>query len=357
MWVRIGTSLTFPQYPSPNSQRARRKSELHRQGCDLKCRGSVGFAVSARRRRWVPVEAWGAHHLRVVHAMPACGTVTAANAAGTGDEKPPGGVINGRGGIGLRMDGGSGEGMGQWGDSCSVCCAQEMVPVLFAGCGRARFRVVAGVGAEGAGHGSGGQGGDNRSTGDGERLLWVLRMQGVVHASALRACGSRRVVFAGDAIGARGGDKSGAGDGERLLHALRTQEAMKMQASVGGGGALLGGHGVQEGDEASLAARHASVTGCMVPRAASDAAGRGARIRLTRVPKLTIAALRFTCVGDGVREVLVEGRVRVVYIGMMVMRKKRRAGHTACSGAKNGLPILKTIGHGLTQTRHYTRKG
>jgi hypothetical protein len=37
--------------------------------------------------------------------------------------------------------------------------------------------------------------------------------------------------------------------------------------------------------------------------------------------------------------------------------EKRRAGHTARSGAKNGPPILKMIGQGLTQTRHYTRKG
>lgn len=37
--------------------------------------------------------------------------------------------------------------------------------------------------------------------------------------------------------------------------------------------------------------------------------------------------------------------------------EKRRAGHMAHSGAKNGPPILKTIGQGLTQTRHYTRKG
>ncbi|KAJ7798052.1 hypothetical protein B0H14DRAFT_2908363, partial [Mycena olivaceomarginata] len=32
-----------------------------------------------------------------------------------------------------------------------------------------------------------------RGTGDGERLLQVLRTRGVVHASALRACGSGRV--------------------------------------------------------------------------------------------------------------------------------------------------------------------
>jgi hypothetical protein len=61
---------------------------------------------------------------------------------------------------------------------------------------------------------------------------------------------------------------------------------------------------------------------------------------------------------DLVHEVLVEGRARVVCISMMiVMRKKRRVGHTARSGIKNGLPILKTIGQGLTKTRYYTRKG
>jgi hypothetical protein len=56
----------------------------------------------------------------------------------------------------------------------------------------------------------------------------VLRTRGVVRASALGACGSGRVVLAGDALGARGGDKSGAGDGGRPSHALRMQEAMKV---------------------------------------------------------------------------------------------------------------------------------
>jgi hypothetical protein len=58
------------------------------------------------------VEAWGVHHLSEVRAIPARGTVTTANAAGAGDGKLLGGVINERGGIGLGMDRGSGEGMG-----------------------------------------------------------------------------------------------------------------------------------------------------------------------------------------------------------------------------------------------------
>jgi hypothetical protein len=57
----------------------------------------------------VPVGTWGAHRLRVVRATPARGTIVAANAAGAGDGKPPGGVIHERGGIGLRMDVESGE--------------------------------------------------------------------------------------------------------------------------------------------------------------------------------------------------------------------------------------------------------
>jgi hypothetical protein len=70
--------------------------------------------------------------------------------------------------------------------------------------------------------------------GDGERLLQVRRTRGVVHASALRACGSGRMVLAGDALGARGGDNSGAGDGKRPS---RAQEVVKVVlGSTGGAG-------------------------------------------------------------------------------------------------------------------------
>jgi hypothetical protein len=58
------------------------------------------------------------------------------------------------------------------GDSCSVCCAREMVPVLFAVRGRPGFRAVAGVGAEDR---RGARGGDEDGVGDGECLLRLLR--------------------------------------------------------------------------------------------------------------------------------------------------------------------------------------
>ncbi|KAJ7810023.1 hypothetical protein B0H14DRAFT_3151376 [Mycena olivaceomarginata] len=283
MWVRIGTSPTFPQYPSPNSERSP-EIRTAQAGVRSEIPGERRFCCLRPRGRRVPVEAWGAHRLRVVRAMPARGTVIAANAAGADDGKPPGGVINERGGIGLRMDGGSGEGMGRWGDSCSVCCAREMVPVLFAVRGRPRFRAVAGVGAEDR---RGARGGDEGGVGDGECALHLLRApamlrvvlpvpdtswlraednqaldtvaagkevlgtRGVVHASALRACGSGRVVLAGDAFGTRGGDKSGAGDGKRPSHALRTQEAMKVVL----GSTADAGVGRRRGTPASRAAR------------------------------------------------------------------------------------------------------
>jgi hypothetical protein len=65
------------------------------------------------------VGTWDAHRLRVVRATPARGTIIEANAAGAGDGKPPGGVINERGGVGLRMDGGSGEGMDDGGTAAA----------------------------------------------------------------------------------------------------------------------------------------------------------------------------------------------------------------------------------------------
>jgi hypothetical protein len=93
-------------------------------------------------------------------------------------------------------------------------------------------------------------GDDNRGAGNGQRLLQVLCTREVVHASALRACGSGRVVLARDAVGAGGGDKSGAGRGERPS---RAQEVVNMVlgSTAGAGGdssTLLKSHSVREGD-------------------------------------------------------------------------------------------------------------
>ncbi|KAJ7810020.1 hypothetical protein B0H14DRAFT_3151375 [Mycena olivaceomarginata] len=134
------------------------------------------------------------------------------------------------------MDVGSGEGMGRWG-TAAACQGFERV-----------------VGAEDR---RGARGGDEGGVGDGECSLHLLRApamlrvvlpvpdtswlraednqaldtvaagkevlgtRGVVRASALRACGSGRVVLAGDALGARGGDKAAPAMGNvaRAAHA------------------------------------------------------------------------------------------------------------------------------------------
>jgi hypothetical protein len=106
-----------------------------------------------------------AHRLRVVRAMPARGTVIAANAAAGRSHQR---AERYRAEDGRRKR----EGMGRCGDSCSVCCAREMVPVLFAVRGRPRFRAVAGVGAE---ERRGARGGDEGGVGDGECALHLLR--------------------------------------------------------------------------------------------------------------------------------------------------------------------------------------
>jgi hypothetical protein len=175
----------------------------------------------------------GAHRLRVVCATPVRGTVMAANAAGAGDGKSPGGVINERGGIGLRMDGGSGEGMERWGDSCSVYCAREMVPVLFVVRGRLMFGAECGVGVEDR---RGARGDDEGGVGGGECLLHLLRTPAMLcvvlpvpDRSGLRAQDSEALnTVAGGEVRRRG-----AGDGERLLQVLHARgRACKRPAGV-----------------------------------------------------------------------------------------------------------------------------
>ncbi|KAJ7846833.1 hypothetical protein B0H14DRAFT_3138632 [Mycena olivaceomarginata] len=129
----------------------------------------------------VPVEARGAHCLRVVRALPARGSVIAADVAGAGDGTLARSV--------LRIGG---------------AARFERRTVRRWTCG-------------------GGRGGDNRGAGDGERLLpRVLHTQGggacrVDDAPGVR--GSGRVLSVGGALGAQGRNKSGAGDGERPLRA------------------------------------------------------------------------------------------------------------------------------------------
>ncbi|KAJ7774375.1 hypothetical protein B0H14DRAFT_2632055 [Mycena olivaceomarginata] len=45
------------------------------------------------------------------------------------------------------------------------------------------------------------------------------------------------------------------------------------------------------------------------------------------------------------------------YSAQLASFRQRNKRWTARSGTKDGPSILKTIGQGLTQTRHYTRKG
>ncbi|KAJ7731714.1 hypothetical protein B0H14DRAFT_2639989 [Mycena olivaceomarginata] len=244
-------------------------------------------------------------------------------------------------------------------------------------------------------------------TGDGEWLLRVLCTRGVVHASALHARGSGRVVLAGDVLGAWGGDKSSAGNGEQPSHMLHMQEAMKVvlgstadtgvgrwrQCAAGGSQCagrrqgVIGGKACQRcmlcvwlvvrlGLVFTLVYCRAHGGGRnsrMAPWAASGATGHGTRIRLTGVPKLTIVSLCFTCIGDRGGGWTYLLALKQVPSPSPVLRsavlsachvdlddgdeEKRQAGNTACSGAKNSPPILKTIGQGLTQTRHYTWKG
>ncbi|KAJ7705848.1 hypothetical protein B0H14DRAFT_3645145 [Mycena olivaceomarginata] len=279
-------------------ERARRRFELHRRRCDLKCRGSAGSAVSAQIRRTetcrgalprlseIPSAEGGyrwKHGVRIASVR----SVPRQPVAPSSQQTQPALVMGSRRAESstsgaYRAEDGRGKRRGGTAAACTAhgrwcpSCSWEMKAV-----------------ARGVGSG----------------CCKYLRTRGVVHASALRACGSRRAVLAGDALGARGGDKGGAGDGERPLHALRTQKAMKYTAEesrcAGRRRSVVGGkerqrrvlraqlvarvglvfapawcraHGRGRNDRARLwQIARAVVVLQMVPRAASGAAGRGAR--------------------------------------------------------------------------------
>ncbi|KAJ7865117.1 hypothetical protein B0H14DRAFT_3133466 [Mycena olivaceomarginata] len=343
----MATSLAFTRYPAlggarPESTSPKRGGsaartlrspafQLHGLRCDLKFRG-------------VRVEAWGAHCLRFVGPLLAPSRVITANAAGAGDGKWAAvrrsrqrawqyGADDGRGKRG---------GYGAIGGQLQLMLrTRGIVPLVFAVRGRPRFGADGGVGAE---DGRGARGGNEGGVGDGERTLHLLRAPAILRVvlpvpdrSWLRAedsealdtigaggevitaalamgsgyrrcyarggaCGSGRVVLAADAFGARGGNKKRRRRWERPSRALRTQEVVKVvpgvrqaQASGGDGSTLTltKSHGVREGDEATWAARNASIAwrgsglgsrrrgvereGRWFPRAASGAPGRCAR--------------------------------------------------------------------------------
>jgi hypothetical protein len=124
--------------------------------------------------------------------------------------------------------------MGRWGDSYSVCCAREMVPVLSTVRGRPRLRAVASVGAQDR---RGARGGDEGGVDDRECALHLLRTPAMLrvvlpvpHRSWLRAQDSEALN-----TGAAGGAvrRRGAGDGERLLQVLHARGgACKRPAGV-----------------------------------------------------------------------------------------------------------------------------
>ncbi|KAJ7786874.1 hypothetical protein B0H14DRAFT_299137 [Mycena olivaceomarginata] len=184
MRVRMGTSAAFAQYPSPCSQRspeirttqAAVRSEIPGQRRFRCLRPRSSHRDLSRRpiRACLRSQAWNAGTGGSAGCtLPPCGPCAAsprqcdrgrcsrrwrweAGARRAAHWRRCGGVVNERGGMALRMDMGSGEGMGRWGDSCGVCCASRgMVPVVFALRSRPRFVAETGVGAEEAGAGRG----------------------------------------------------------------------------------------------------------------------------------------------------------------------------------------------------------
>ncbi|KAJ7863506.1 hypothetical protein B0H14DRAFT_2574887 [Mycena olivaceomarginata] len=221
----------------------------------------------------VPTKARGAHCLRVVRALPARGSVIAADVAGAGDGKLARGV--------LRIDGGSAESSASgavwhggwtweagrvWGDG---------------GTAAARPRLVAetGVGAEEAGAGRGeatkaawttgtlvalaARSGDaaRRTSGAGQALCLSGGSCCALRGDAPSVCGSGRVLFGREALGARGRDKSGTGDGERPLRALRAQDVVKVvPGSTAGAG--VGRRRQYTTEEPRCAGRRRGDVGC-----------------------------------------------------------------------------------------------
>jgi hypothetical protein len=128
-------------------------------------------------------------------------------------------------------------------------------------------------------------GGDQRGTGDGERLPHVLSTSGVVYV-VLKMRRSVRVegqgLLAADELGARGGSKGGAGSGKQPWRALQTQEVVKgMPRSTAGPcfQAARAVHRSRGGDGGSVAARNGSVgmwqRGTVVSCAVHAAGGAG----------------------------------------------------------------------------------